>query len=319
MENSSSWKPAYYLGLIQWNNNKPDKAKALFLKCGLEPDFYPFYLARAKLFKSSDAAAIEIDLLKAVSLAPDNWRTGLELSRFYERQKDFTKAKDIAATYFEKLPNNYYIGLNLARQLTLSGKQESCIELLTKLKVLPNEGATDGQKIWRESNLEIAVEAISAKKYQKAMKFIAQSRTWPENLGVGKPYDTDERLPDFLELLCSKASGNLKKVNDLENSILAISITKSYHPSGSIDLLSAWMLRNKGNETEAANLVGTMMKENPGKTSTRWVNAIFAGDKKLADSIENESRAIKETDTIETDAKDPDFSLMLKTSKIFIF
>lgn len=75
----------------------------MFLKSGLEPDFYPFYLAKARLFKSSDAATTEIDLLKAVSLAPNNWHTGLELSRFYERQKDPTKANDVAAAYFKKL------------------------------------------------------------------------------------------------------------------------------------------------------------------------------------------------------------------------
>lgn len=216
---------------------------------------------------------------------------------------------------------NYYIGLNLARQLTLSGKYEACVTLLTKLEVLPNEGATNGQRIWREPNLEVALKAISAKKFQKAMKFIAQSRTCPENLEVGKPFDTDERLSDFLEFLCGKASDNLKKVVDLKNSIFNFSAIKGYHPSGPVDLLSVWMLRNKGDKAKAADLVGTMIKENPSKKSTRWVNAIFAGDKKLADSIENETGTgtVNESDTIETDSTDPDFSLMLKISKIFIF
>ena len=319
MENSTSWKPAYYLGLIQWNNNKTDKAKALFLKCGDVPDFYPFYLARVKLFVSSDPAVTEKDLLKAVSLAPEAWRAGLQLSRFYEKQKDFAKAKEVATTFFGKLPQNYYLGLNMARQLALNEEHEACVNLLAKLRVLPNEGATAGYNLWRESNLVVAMDAYAAKKYKKALKFIGQSRTWPENLGVGKPYDTDERLPDFLESLCCKAIGNKKKVAELDNAIISFTQSKGYLPSGSVDLLSAWLLRSKGEEAKAADLIGTLIKQKPGKKSTRWVDAMYAGNKTMAVSVGNEDDIIKISNPYETDDVDADLALMLKLAKIFDF
>ncbi|MFN8134044.1 MAG: hypothetical protein U0Z17_02005 [Bacteroidales bacterium] len=56
-------------------------------------DFYPFYLARVKLFESADAVATEKDLLKAVALAPQAWRAALSLSKFYESKKDYAKSK----------------------------------------------------------------------------------------------------------------------------------------------------------------------------------------------------------------------------------
>jgi len=319
MGNSTSWKPAYYLGLIYWNSNKIEKAKALFLKCGDTPDFYPFYLARVELFKSSDPVATEKDLLKAVSLAPDAWRAGLQLSKFYESQKQYAKSKEVASGFFTKLPQNYYLGLNLAKQLSLNGESEACVNLLSNLKVLPNEGATAGYNLWRESNLVVAMDSYKAKNYKKALKFIAQSRTWPENLGVGKPYDVDERLPDFLEALCFQAMGNKKKVAPLENAIVTYSQAKSFKPTGSADLLSAWLLRKDGQEPKAADLITTLKKLNPDAKNTRWVEAMYAGNKNQANLISKEEEIVKISDPYQMVVVDTDFALMVKLATLFTF
>lgn len=319
MENSTSWKPAYYLGLIYWNSNKTEKAKSLFIKCGDTPDFYPFYLARVELFKSSDPVATEKDLLKAVSLAPDAWRAGLQLSRFYESQKQYAKSKEVAAEFFGKLPKNYYLGLNLAKQLSLNGEPEACVNLLSKLQVLPNEGATAGYHLWRESNLVVAMDAYKAKNYKKALKFIAQSRTWPENLGVGKPYDVDERLPDFLESLCYQSQGNKKKAATLGNAIVSFTKTKNYIPAGSTDFLSAWLLRKNGEEAKATELVGALKKHSPGAQNTRWVEAMYAGDKNQAALIGKEEGIVKISDPYQSVVVDTDFGLMLKLATLFTF
>jgi len=319
MGNSTNWKPAYYLGLIYWNSNKIDKAKALFQKCADTPDFYPFYLARVDLFESSDPVATEKDLLKAVSLAPDAWRAGLQLSKFYESQKQYAKSNEVASAFFAKLPQNYYLGLNVAKQLSLNGEAEACVNLLAKLKVLPNEGATAGYNLWRESNLQVAMDAYAAKNYKKALKFIAQSRTWPENLGVGKPYDVDERLPDFLEAMCYQELGNKKKVVSLDNAIISYSQIKGYKPSGSADLLSAWLLRKNGKKAEADDLVGTLKKINPAAKNTRWVEAMFSGNKSQSALIGNEEEIIKTVDPYQTVVVDTDFVLMLKLATLFTF
>ena len=319
MENSNSWKPKYYLALIHWNNENREAAKNLFTQCGDEPDFYPFYLARVKLYESADAVATEKDLLKAAALAPQAWRAALSLSKFYESRKEYAKSKQVAAAAFAKLPQNYYLGLNLARQLSLNNEHEACVNLLAKLQVLPNEGATAGYNLWRESNLMVAMDAYAAKKYSKATKFIAQSRSWPENLGVGKPYDVDERLPDFLESLCMNGMKNKKKSAELESRIMAFPANKGFQPAGSANLLSAWLLRKNGEKVKADNLVNAVAEFKKEEKSTRWTEAMYSGNKTLAVAIENETEHVKFTDPYQASWSDNDFSLMVKLSKVFGF
>jgi hypothetical protein len=80
------------------------------------------------------------------------------------------------------------------------------------LNVLPNEGASEGRLLWKEMNLMQAVVNFKDKKYNEALKNITDARLWLENLGVGKPYqsDIDERLEDYLE------AKNYEKLNKKE-------------------------------------------------------------------------------------------------------
>ena len=68
-----SWKWLYYEALICWQHNQLSLARSLFNSCGMEPDFAPFYLAKAKLFKD-DPAVVKESVEEAYSLEPDSWR-----------------------------------------------------------------------------------------------------------------------------------------------------------------------------------------------------------------------------------------------------
>ncbi len=54
-----------------------------------------------------------------------------------------------------------------------------------------------------------SIDALKNKKYNQSLNFIQQAKQWPENLGVGKPYDADidVRLEDWIAYL------NYKKMN----------------------------------------------------------------------------------------------------------
>ena len=67
----------------------------------------------------------------------------------------------------------------------------------------------------------LAHDYIINGKHEKAIKILNSSKQWPEHLGVGKPYDTDDRIPDFLLAICYEALKNeqqkitfLKQVTD---------------------------------------------------------------------------------------------------------
>ncbi|MEO8414316.1 MAG: DUF5107 domain-containing protein, partial [Ginsengibacter sp.] len=50
---SNNWKPKYYLALLYKNRNRIDESKRLFMQCGNQSGFAPFYAARAALFSEA--------------------------------------------------------------------------------------------------------------------------------------------------------------------------------------------------------------------------------------------------------------------------
>jgi Tfp pilus assembly protein PilF len=215
MTKNKHWKIKYYLALIKWHFRDFEKAKTLLAACGNAPDYAPFYAARAELLKNTlpkntiTPPQYLTDLERAASLDPQQWRYGRDLIVHFMEQKNHTKALEIADKYRKLLPDNYYIGLLYAKNLLQNEKYTEGVTYMQNLKVLPNEGATDGRILWKEMNLMQALAWIKAKKYTEASKSIQNARLWLENLGVGKPYqaDIDERLEDYLEAFCQDKLG----------------------------------------------------------------------------------------------------------------
>lgn len=211
---SDSWQPKYYLALIWWNLGAVDIAQEQFLAVDNNPDFYPFYLAKANLFKDSSEIVIQ-SIKRAHQLSPDNWRTTLELTNHYLSDNDFTRAIKTIQLNFKNNPSNYYLGLSYAKALMLNKQNEECLDLLQNLNVLPNEGATEGRHLYRISNLNLAVDALISKEDDLMQHHLNLAKAWPENLGVGKPYITDERIEDYIQALALLNSGKKKKARQL--------------------------------------------------------------------------------------------------------
>jgi tetratricopeptide (TPR) repeat protein len=272
----NSWKPKYYLGLIHWNRNDTTQAKELFNACAFAPDFAPFYLARAELFLQSNPKQALNDYLEAEKLDPKQWRTGLILSQFYARQKLFDKAQQYARKYYQRFPQSYILGSQYAKTLLLSGQYEASLKVLNKLKILPYEGSTEGRSLYKEANLMLATQAISAGKPKEALKHIAQSRIWNENLGAGKPYveDIDERMEDYMEALAYEKLGKKEQAVTLYNKIVA------YKDSGSAfnNLFTALSLRRTGKEAQAHEFMSNWLKKSPDSPLARWSYAWFKGE-----------------------------------------
>src|SRR6185503_13040941 len=98
--------------------------------------------------------------------------------------------------YSKQHPENYITGMLYAKSLLLNQRYKESDAVLSKLNIIPFEGATEGRQLYREVKLMEAIDAMRNKDYKKALQFISESRLWPENLGEGKPYDADidERL-----------------------------------------------------------------------------------------------------------------------------
>jgi len=283
---STSWKPKYYLSLIYWNNGQIRMAKLLFEDCGNDPDYPAFYLARGNFYSEMDFAIAQNNYLKALELDPHSWRAGYRIAHFYMTNGKLEEALRISEEYFQKFPENYYLGLQCADLLNKMGQFDNCIDLLNGLTVLPNEGATSGRLIWRESNLREAVQSMIQQDFQAASDHIELARQWPENLGVGKPYGVDERLENFLLVAIHKYAGREEELSAVQQTIIDFPLSKTLSAE---DFITAWTLKMKNLKKEADHIMNKF--ENlPENLALQWCLAIYNGEFKLTVEILEKSK-----------------------------
>lgn len=301
------WKIDYYEALIRWANQ--DKAKALELleNCG-EADYAPFYLSRASLKEGEFRLA---DLLKAEQIEM-SWRTGFALINHYVANNQWQKAVETGKKYTKKYPSNYYIGLKYAKALCETGQYQPCISLLSRMQVLPNEGSYAGRAVYREANLYRAMEQLSHKNYKQVVKSVETSKEWPENLGVGKPYDNmiDNRLEDYLEAKAAAGQGDSRKTSALLAAVADYTISRSHFESG--NLLSALALRESGKVQEADHMVAAWSTDFPENRVVQWCTAIYRGEKEKAVGMLQSRNDQTNTTPWEASFRDSNFDLIVR-------
>jgi tetratricopeptide (TPR) repeat protein len=219
-----SWKWKYYEALIYWQHNRVDAARKLFNSCGNEPEFAPFYLARAELFRDK-TDIVRSSLEKACQIDPLSWRAGLRLSRFYSNENQLEKALDIASANFKSHPGSFITGLQYAQMLKLNGKYADALNILGKLEMLPAEGDVNAHTLFRETNILTALQQMKEGKWKRAVIYLRQAETWPENLFSGEPYLPDNRTTQFLRAYCfeklkiqAEAEKSFKYIKEYKNS-----------------------------------------------------------------------------------------------------
>lgn len=129
-----------------------------------------------------------IDLQQAVKLDMEEWRYLKILAEHLILEKQYNKALVVLEPFFKGHKENYIMGMLYAKTILLNKKYAAADALLTQLKILPFEDATTGRQSYHEAKLMQEVIEMKKQQYKKALQFIAESKLWPQNLGVGKPY-----------------------------------------------------------------------------------------------------------------------------------
>jgi tetratricopeptide (TPR) repeat protein len=283
LQQSKDWRLKYYLGLIYQSRRNMEKAKALFTDCGNEPIESSFYAARAALIPGS----AEADLLKAIAMDKEQWRFYKLLGDYYLNQGQYDKALPLVESFYKQHPVNYIIGMLYAKTLLLNKKYKECDALLSKLNIIPFEGATDGRQLYREAKLMQAVEAMQKMDCKKALQLISEAKLWPESLGEGKPYDADidERLENWMAHLCyekikkpKNADASLQRISDF-NSQTDNTLSTTFAAN---HLITAWALEKKGQAAKAKAFLDERVRLNPSDKILEWAKDVF--DKKPAGS-----------------------------------
>lgn len=310
---SDDWKPKYYLGLVYWANGDLLQA-ARSMKAAGDPPYAPFYLTRARLKQQLPASGFDQalpDLLKAEK-EEMSWRTGYALLAAYTAKAQWSEVVTTGQKYMKKYPDNYYIGLKLAKGYCETGRYAACIRLLKNLRVLPNEGAYAGRSVYRAANLCQAMDYFKQGSYEKAIAGVAASAEWPENLGVGKPYDEwiDSRLENYLQARILAARKQPAKAKSLIQQIATYPDNSSYFRSA--DLLTALALKECGQQEKADRMVASWSVTYPGNRIVEWCTAMYKGETEKASALMQTRNDTSDTTPWESSFRDMDFDLLVR-------
>jgi tetratricopeptide (TPR) repeat protein len=260
-----SWRPKYFLALIRWSQGNLEQARKLFVSCGEQPDYAPFYAARSQLVEAGGLR----DLARAAQLDPQQWRFGVMLARNYLKQ-DPGGALSVIQGYAMRFPSNDVITVLHAKTLLAASQYRAAGDLLDSATLLPCEGSTEAHSLFRESHLMLAAERFRAGKFEEALTLVATARQWPERLGSGKPYseDLDERVEDWMEYRCLNKGKRTDEAQKALARILAFADGSSRAGIG--QLASALALRQTDRAADADQILASWANRQSSSDLARW-------------------------------------------------
>ena len=297
VSNNSNWKFKYFLGLNYYAVQRHEETARMFQACAQDADYAPFYLTRANLV--NDPKQVLADLQTANRMAPEEWRTWNYLINHFENTGDFKKQLTVASQAFKKFKGDYTLGFGYARALLNNGQYDASISVLKKLHILPFEGSSDGRDIYEQATLLSALELIKGKKYKNALAKIEESRQWPENLGVGEPYNVDNRIQDYLTAYCLDKLGRSSEINKLHDKVFEY--TNENFDRASVNNILPFIIYEHTGNKEKTGILLDKLKTSPTATRPlqRWVIAAAEKNKSTLNALSSELRENKYVDIMQ--------------------
>ena len=276
--NHNHWKIDYYLALNLWHKNQMGAAQKLLLACGDQADEPHFYLTRANL--QQDHKARENDLLMAKKLEPNNWRVNHYLNQFYDKNKMLDKALDYSKQAYQHDQSNYTLGMDFVSALLQKHHFSEALNVLAQLTVLPFEGASAARKLYEEAHYGRAIELMKASKWDEAKEVLEHSLQWPHRLGVGKPFNPDERMAHYLLAKIYDRTGDNQSAELTRNKV--IEYTLQQPNQNPLQEMLGLLLMDKDLLTEL------MVRVYEGQQTplNKWVLAMVGQQKEVAQQIQ---------------------------------
>jgi hypothetical protein len=127
-----------------------------------------------------------------------------------------------------------------------------------------------------------AVEQMQKKNFGKAIRFISESKQWPSNLGVGKPYDEDidDRLENWMDYLCYS---HLKKMTDADKSlqeIIQFNSTQNFYPENA--LATVWAYEKLDQKEKVREWLDKQLQAFPTNKKLLWSKSVIDRNNDLA-------------------------------------
>jgi tetratricopeptide (TPR) repeat protein len=213
-----SWKLDYLLSLNLWGKGRYTEAKNLLIGIKDISDNHLFYLNRGLILNKLGIDPRN-DFIKAYELDNKNWRVSRALSDYHFNSGNYNQSNAILRKAFNNDKSNYIIGMDYVKTLVKLEKFSSGISILDNLNILPYEHSGEGRELYTNAYFGLAIKKIISGDYKEAINIINKSKIWPENLGVGKPFNPDERIQDYLMFYCKTNLGDLSSKKHLQEII----------------------------------------------------------------------------------------------------
>jgi predicted Zn-dependent protease len=270
-----SWKLKYYLALNMAGLGEKNEAMKYLTECQNEPDSWIFYTTRADLSGDLNEEDKLRDLKKAWQLDQETWRTWNRLIQYYEQNGQYDEALELAGKAYKTFPGNYTVEFQYSKALSNKEQYAKSINILKNINILPFEGSYESRIVYENAHLQLAIDYIEDKKYRKAIDILNNSLEWPENIGVGKPYDPDQRRQEFLLAYCYQHLKNEAESESMLRSVkdYTLKSTQYNNPNHILGLISMDKL---GQQQEALNFMDKI-KENPEVQDRvrKWIIAAY--------------------------------------------
>ena len=285
MQQKEDWKLKYYLAQNYIAVGRLDQGKSLLKALGTEPDADVFYRFRASMLPGEGPEAGTADHDRALELNPKDWKIWEESILFRLKHKKYGEAFALSNKAFKKFPGNYNIGLAHAKALLNTGRYRRVLKVLEHIQVLPYEHASESREIFNRAHLGVANEQLQKKNYKAAVATLERSKTWPEHIGVGKPYGPDERLQDYLLAMGYHELGETAKGEALLQGI--IDYTRDHISNADMDHLYGLLaLKNLGNQGELKELLAALdSSTNTGHAKNALAVALFKNQSGSLESL----------------------------------
>lgn len=288
------WKTKYFLSILLWTRDQAEKAREYLTACADQPDIYSFYLTRGNFFRSAGGGNVEEEFIKALNHGNGEWRPYHELCNYYTSGGLHNKSLEVAGKAIKLFGDSYIIRFDYATSLLNNGYYEECVNILKKTEILPFEGAAYGRTAWRDANILSALMKYSDRDYRKALTYVNDAYSWPENLGVGKPYIVDETTEDFVKAMILEKSGKGRDANALYSKIAARN-PSLIRDAGSVNYLTVLALQKLNRPAEADEFFKKWLGTIRNNRISDWAQAISAGQKEKAAKLVNTPEDINET------------------------
>jgi len=240
IKTSEGYKANYLLGNLYYDKQQYDLAMDYWNRCAeLKSDFAIIHrnLAIGNFNKRNHQSLARKQMEKAVSLDPTNARFVAELDELYINVSMSPKERlEFLEKYIDLIKQRDDLKIDLVSVNNLCGRYKNAFHLMETYTFHPwecKEGIIGGEYVI--SSIALGVEAMTQKKYDKALSYFEAGMALPDNLGEQKLYSaTDNDLKYFAGLACEYKGDTEKAKSYFKNALVC---DTKIHPS--LSLVSA--------------------------------------------------------------------------------